>query len=40
MSSTNRKTVAVAGAGDVAKYVVEQLLKRGHRVVVLSREVL
>lgn len=31
------KTVAIAGAGDVAKYVVEELDQKGHKVVVLSR---
>jgi hypothetical protein len=34
------KTVAIAGAGDVAKYLVEELLKEGrHKVVVISRAV-
>ena len=34
------KTVAIAGAGDVAKYLVEELIKQGqHKVVVLSRAV-
>jgi glutamyl-tRNA reductase len=34
------KTVAIAGAGDVAKYLVEELLKEGrHKIVVLSRAV-
>ncbi len=34
------KTVAIAGASDVAKYVVEELRKEGkHKVVVLSRAV-
>lgn len=31
------KTVAIAGAGDVAKYVVEELTRKGHKVVILSR---
>jgi glutamate dehydrogenase/leucine dehydrogenase len=34
------KTIAIAGAGDVAKYVVEELRKEGkHKVVILSRAV-
>lgn len=36
---SSQRTVAIAGAGDVAKYVAEQLLQRRNRVVVLSREV-
>jgi len=37
MNSTN-KTIAIAGAGDVAKYIVEEIQKEGrHNVVVLSR---
>jgi glutamate dehydrogenase/leucine dehydrogenase len=31
------KTVAISGAGDVAKYVVEELGQKGHKVAVLSR---
>ncbi|KAJ2956511.1 hypothetical protein NQZ79_g7623 [Umbelopsis isabellina] len=31
------KTVAIAGAGDVAKYLVEELARTNHKTVVLSR---
>lgn len=31
------KTVAIAGAGDVAKYLVEELARTNHRTVILSR---
>ncbi|KAG2184390.1 hypothetical protein INT43_000299 [Umbelopsis isabellina] len=31
------KTVAIAGAGDVAKYLVEELMRTNHRTIVLSR---
>jgi nucleoside-diphosphate-sugar epimerase len=31
------KTVAIAGAGDVAKYLVEELVRTDHNIVILSR---
>lgn len=38
--SSDKPAVAIAGAGDVAKFFVEELLKDGrYRVVVLSRAV-
>jgi glutamate dehydrogenase/leucine dehydrogenase len=36
----NQKRVAVAGLGDVAKYLVEELRKSQYDIVVISREVL
>ena len=33
------KTVAIAGLGDVAKFLVEEFKKTDHKVVLISREV-
>jgi nucleoside-diphosphate-sugar epimerase len=37
MSSISKRTIALAGAGDLAKYLVEELLAAKYNIVVLSR---
>lgn len=40
MAEIKKKTVAIAGAGDVAKFVVEELLRDGlYEIVIMSRNV-